>query len=109
MTRIDKVLVSFRGTAGTALTGTFGAKLNAGGSVIPAGTAADDAKGVCCIPGTIAAGQPVSVLMHGELVEFSGAAGTTYYSTGTGGSIGTATTGTKIGFTVEASRLVIAM
>ena len=107
MARIDKAWFVVRAIAGTALTGLVGVKLNAGGSVIPAGTAANDAIGVVCIPGTIAAGYPCSILREGEIVEFSGAAATTYYSTGAAGSIGTATTGTKIGFTVEASRLVV--
>jgi hypothetical protein len=81
--------------------------INAGGSVIPSGTA--DAFGVTCPAGTISAGSPIAVLIRGEVVEFSGIAGTDYYAVTGGGTIGTATGGTFIGKTIEASRLVVNM
>jgi hypothetical protein len=107
MARIDKVVMAVRATAGTALSGLQAVKLDAGGSVVPSGTA--DAFGVTCPGGTIAAGAPVAILLRGEVIEFSGAAATDYYAVTGGGTIGTATGGTRIGKTVEASRLVVTM
>jgi hypothetical protein len=108
MARTDKAHFVVRAPAGTALTGTQNVKLNAGGSVIP--SVANDALGVTCIPGTISAGRPCSVLLKGELVEFGGIAATKYYA-GAGGTIGTASGGSAVpvGWTVEADRLVINM
>ena len=110
MARIDKVTMIFRATAGTALTGTKGVRLDAGGSVVYSGTAAGEAAvGVVCLPGTIAAGKPVGVLMRGEIVEFGGSAGSAYYA-GVSGSVSTTSTNaTQIGFTVEGDRLVVNM
>ena len=110
MARIDKATIVVRGIAGTALTGLKGVYFGAGGSVLPAGTAAgSEADGVVCIPGTIAAGRPVGVIMRGEIVEFGGSAGSVYYS-GVGGTLsGTPTNATRVGKTVEGDRLVIKM
>ena len=105
MARIDKVVQIVRATAGTTLSGLQAVKLS-GGSVVLAGTA--DAVAVTCPGGTISAGAPVGLLMRGEIVEFSGAAATSYYSQG-GGTIGTAVQTSKIGTTIEASRLVVLM
>lgn len=111
MARYDKVHMLVRAPAGTALA-TAGAvsavKLNAGGSVVLAGTA--DALGVIIVPGTVAAGHVVGILLRGEVVEFGGSAGKGYYAQA-GGTVGTAnpTTDTSIGFTVEADRLVVTM
>lgn len=110
MARIDKVTMIVRATAGTALTGVLGVMVNSGGSVVPAGTAAaDQAFGVVCLPGTIAAGSPVGVLIAGELVEFGGSAGSVYYA-GVGGTLSTTSTNSaKVGTTIEGSRLVVHM
>jgi hypothetical protein len=110
MARIDKLWVAARATAGTALTGVLGVLPNAGGSVVPAGTAVGSAAvGVVCIPGTIAAGKPVAVMIKGEIVEFGGSAGSLYYA-GAGGSLSlTSTNATKVGFTLEGDRLVVSM
>lgn len=111
MARYDKVHMIVRAPAGTALA-TAGAVqsvgLNAGGSVVPSGTA--DALGVIVVPGTVAAGHVVGVLLRGEIVEFGGSVGVDYYA-GAGGTIGTAGggTNTKVGFTVEGDRLVVTM
>lgn len=102
--RIDKVVQIVRATAGTTLTGLLGVTVNAGGSVVPSGAA--DADGVVCLPGTIAAGKPVGVLVAGEIVEFGGVAGTDYYA-GAAGAVTTTATGRRIGFTVEGDRLVV--
>lgn len=107
MARIDKTTMVVRAPAGTALSGLQAVKLDTGGSVVPSGTA--DAIGVTCPGGTIAAGAPVAILTRGEIVEFNGAAATKYYAVTGGGTIGTATGGTFIGTTIEASRLVVLM
>lgn len=108
MARIDKVVQVVRATAGTALTGVLGVRINSGGSVVPSGTAAGEgAFGVVCLPGTIAAGKPVGVIKRGELVEFGGSAGSPYYA-GVDGSVSlTTTNATKVGTTIEGDRLVI--
>lgn len=106
MARIDKVVQIVRGTAGATLTGLLGVVFDAGGSVVPSGAA--DADGVVCLPGTIAAGKPVGVLLHGEIVEFGGLAGTEYFA-GAAGAVTTTNTGKKVGFTVEGDRLVVNM
>lgn len=105
--RFDKVVQVVRAPAGTAIAGLTAVTLNSGGSVIPAGTA--NALGVCCPGGTIAAGDPIAMMLSGEVVDFTGSIGTEYYSTG-GGTIGTAASGNdRVGFTVEGSRLVVDM
>jgi hypothetical protein len=88
----------------------MGVKLNSGGSVIPSGTAAaDKAIGLVFAAGSAAAGEVVSVLTRGEIVEFGGSVGTKYYA-GTGGVVGTASTNTQlVGTTVEGDRLVVLM
>lgn len=106
MARIDKITSSFRAIAGTALTGVLGVKLNAGGSVVPSGTPAD-AIGVVCPTGTIAAGKPVTVIQRGELTEFGGTIAGTFYAGASGSVSVTSTNAQKIGYTVEADRLVI--
>ena len=109
MARIDKVGFSFRAIAGTVLVGVQAVKIGTGGSIILAGTAVGDAIGVTFVAGTITAGQPVSVLVKGEIVEFGGSAGSPYYAIG-GGSVGlTPATGTKVGHTVEGNRLVVSL
>lgn len=106
MARIDKSNFLVRGTAGTVLTGLHPVKKDAGGSIVYSGSA--DAIGVVCLPGTIAAGHAVGVLKKGEITEYGGSAGADYYALG-GGSIGTAVGGTKVGFTLEADRLIVDM
>lgn len=111
MARYDKIWMQVRAPAGTALA-TGGAvrsvKLDAGGSIVPSGTA--DALGVIIVPGTIAAGRQASFMVRGEIVEFGGSIATAYYA-GAGGTVGTAGAGghTAVGFTVEGDRLVVTM
>jgi len=110
MARWDKVMVAHRAIAGTALTGVIGVRIGAGGSVFPAGTAlVDRAFGVVTLPGTIAAGEPVAVVVNGEVVEFGGSAGSVYYA-GAGGTLSlTSTNSEKVGTTLEGDRLVVKM
>jgi hypothetical protein len=107
--RYDKVHMIVRAPAGTALA-TAGSvqsvTLNAGGSVVPASAA--NALGVIVVPGTITAGHVIGMLVHGEIVEYGGVAGTKYYSQA-GGTVGTASSATPVGWTVEADRLVVDM
>lgn len=108
MARIDKAWIMVRATAGTALTGLLGVRVGSGGSIFPSGTAlVDRAFGVVCLPGTIAAGEPVGVMKRGEIVEFGGSAGSVYYA-GANGSVSlTSTDSQKVGTTIEGSRLVV--
>jgi hypothetical protein len=65
--------------------------------------------GLVVIPGTIAAGRPVGILVRGEVVEFGGSAGTRYYAPA-GGTIGSVSTNAAtVGFTVEGDRLIVTM
>lgn len=105
MARIDKVAQIVRAPAGTALSGLVPVTLNAGGSVIPSGTS--NAVGVVCTPGTIAAGGIIGVLLHGEIVEAGLTAGQVYYGGVAGTLTTTSTNAVKVGFTVEANRLVV--
>lgn len=108
MARYDKMHMVVRAIAGTALTGVKGVRFDANGEVVYAGTAAGQtAIGVVCLPGTIAAGDPVGVLVRGEIVEFGGSAGSVYYA-GSNGTISTdSTSATQVGVTVEGNRLVV--
>jgi hypothetical protein len=66
--------------------------------------------GVVCKPDAGVALDIVDVMTMGELVEFAGAAGTVYTAHTTTGVISTtaaSATQTPIGFTVEATRLVV--
>ena len=66
--------------------------------------------GVLCKPDAAKAGSIVDIMRDGELVEFAGAAGTAYSANTTTGVISNAAvSGTQInvGFTVEATRLVV--
>lgn len=54
-----------------------------------------------------AADEPVDVMTDGEIVEFAGVAGTNYYAAAADGAISDTNTGTYIGHTVEATRLIV--
>lgn len=109
MARIDKAWVVVRGTAGTALTGCIGVTVNSGGSIVPAGSA--NAKGIVCLPGTIAAGRVVGMVTRGEIIEFGGSAGQSVYAGSTTGTLTatTATGSTLVGYCVEGDRFVVQM
>lgn len=56
------------------------------------------------------AGQVIDIFKLGDFVDCAGlAAGTKYYADATTGVISTTNTGTYVGFTVEADRLVLAI
>jgi len=81
--------------------------LDTNGKVVVAGAGQTGIVGVLVVTEAKNAGDIVDVMTDGEMVECSGlAAGTKYYSS-SAGVINTTTTGTFIGFTVEATRLIV--
>jgi hypothetical protein len=66
--------------------------------------------GVLCVPDARKAGSIVDCMTDGELVEFAGAAGTVYHVTDATGAIAAGAAGagqTRVGHTVEATRLIV--
>lgn len=69
--------------------------------------------GVICPVRNMLVGEPIDVMTDGEIADFTlpggaaAAAGTAYYGTGTTSAVNTTATGTPLGFTVEATRLVV--
>lgn len=115
MARIDKydpVDGGFRAPLAAAYTGAaapIGVGLDTNGRVV-AGAGTTGIVGVLCKPDDAAAGDIVDVMTDGELVEFAGDAGTAYSADTTAGVIDdTAVSATQIhiGFTVEATRLIV--
>lgn len=115
MARIDKVDPvggNIRAPLAAAYTGSatpIGVGLDVNGRVV-AGAGQSGIIGVLCKPKSAAAGDVVDVVKDGELVEFAGVAGTAYTANTTTGAItSAAASGTqiKVGFTVEAGRLVV--
>lgn len=97
-----------------------GAALDVNGRLVVASVGVSGYKGVLVTTMDRHIGDPVDVMTDGEIVEFPGVAGTNYFidaATGlivAGTSTGTATppaaAGSKyVGFTVEATRLVVRM
>lgn len=87
----------------------IGVGLDVNGRVVP-GQGTTGIKGVVCKPDALKAGQPIDVMKDGELVEFAGAAGTVYTANTTTGVISNAAasaTQIVVGFTVEATRLIV--
>lgn len=67
-------------------------------------------KAVLCKPDKAKAGEIVDCMTDGEVVEFAGVAGTNYSVTDATGAIAAGAAGagqTQIGFTVEATRLIV--
>lgn len=70
--------------------------------------AASGVLGVLVVDSAKAAGDIVDVMTAGEIVEVEGlAAGTVYYADAAAGALGTDNTDTRVGHTVEATRLVV--
>jgi hypothetical protein len=87
----------------------IGVGLDVNGRVV-AGAGQTGIVGVLCKPDAAKAGTPVDVMRDGELVEFAGAAGTAYTAATVGGAITNAAvdaTHIKVGFTAEATRLIV--
>lgn len=85
----------------------LGVSLNASGRVVLGGVAVADIVGLVIVTRNAAIGDIVDVMTHGEIVEFAGAAGSKYYAAIAGGGVSTVNTGKLLGFTVEASRLIV--
>lgn len=130
MARIDKVVPgvgSFRAPlllqiASSDIGNVIAVGIDSAGKVVR-GTGQTGYVGVI-VPGrTFAAGQPIDVLKQAEIVEFTvgnagaafaaAAAGTNYYGGSSGALTVTApsagTNAVKLGYTVEASRLIVAV
>lgn len=93
--------------AGAAAPVAFG--IDSNGRAVP-GAGQSGIKGVLCKPNAAAAGDIIDLMVDGELVEFAGVAGTAYTANTTTGVISSAAaSGTQIaiGFTVEATRLIV--
>jgi hypothetical protein len=126
MSRIDKydpVSGGFRAPLAAAYAGSatpVGVALDANGRVVVGALAAGNTGyvGVLCKPDAAAAGSIVDIMTDGELVEFAGVAGSNYFVdaangnivVGTGAQTNTAPAAAgskKIGYTVEATRLIV--
>ena len=115
MARIDKhdpVDGGFRAPLAAAWAGQaapIGVGLDVNGRIV-AGAGQTGIIGVFCKPDAAEAGSNQDVMRDGELVEFAGVAGTVYTAnTVTGVISNAAASGTQIvvGFTVEATRLIV--
>lgn len=86
--------------------------LNASGRVVK-GAGATGVIGVLVVNQAMAAGSTVDVMTDGEIVDFTlhnasaAAAGTRYFGVAADGTFSTTNTGTRLGWTVEASRLIV--
>jgi len=115
LARIDKydpVSGGFRAALAAAYTGAaapIGVGLDTNGRVV-AGAGTTGIVGVLCKPDNAAAGDIVDIMTAGELVEFAGDAGSIYTADTTTGALGvTAADAThiRVGFAVEATRLIV--
>lgn len=115
MARIDKysgVGCGFRAPLAANWTGAaapFGVGLDVNGRVVK-GAGTTGIIGVICKPDDAAAGSIVDIGKDMELVEFAGAAGTSYTANTTTGVISSAAasaTQVYVGSTVEATRLIV--
>jgi hypothetical protein len=115
MARVDKTESAVgvhRAQLAAAYTGAaapIGVGLDSNGRVVP-GAGATGIIGVLCQPSNKAAADVVDIIALGELVEFAGVAGTLYTANTTTGVISSAAasvTQIPVGYTVEATRLVL--
>lgn len=115
MARIDKydpVDGGFRAPLAAAWTGQaapIGVGLNSSGRVVP-GAGQTGIVGVLCKPDDAKLGGIVDIARDAELVEFAGVPGTVYTANTTTGVISNAAasaTQIVVGFTVEATRLIV--
>lgn len=85
----------------------FGVGLDVNGRVVK-GAGQTGVIGVLVLTKVRKAGDIVDVMTDGEVVEFTpGVAGTVYFAAAAGGVVSTTNTGTRLGHTVEATRLVV--
>lgn len=85
-----------------------GVSLNASGKLVKGTAGQSGFVGVVCLTMKRYAGDVVDVMQDGEIVELTGlAAGTSYYMPSTGDGVNTTNTGPKVGWTVEATRMIV--
>lgn len=91
----------------------FGVGLNGSGRVVK-GAGSTGIIGLVCVPSVKAAGDVIDVMTDGEIADFTlnvaataAAAGTRYFGVAADGTLSTTNTGTRVGWTVEAGRLVV--
>lgn len=120
MPRFDKYgpkTGGFRAKLAVALTSSDVGKvwavgLDTNGAVVK-GAGNTGIRGVICAVRAMAIGEPIDVMTDGEIGEFTlqngsaATAGTVYYGVAADGTFNTTNTGTRLGFTAEASRLVV--
>lgn len=107
--KYDPVSGGFRAPLAADYTGSetpIGVGLDANGRVVP-GEGTSGVVGVLIKTWDAAAGDIVDVMTAGEIVEADLAAGTVYYAAAGDGAISTTDTGTRVGHTVEADRMVV--
>jgi hypothetical protein len=86
--------------------------LNSSGRVVK-GAGATGIIGVICPVRAMAASEPIDVMTDGEIAEFTlqngsaAAAGTRYFGVAADGTFNTTNTGTRLGWTAEAGRLIV--
>jgi hypothetical protein len=117
MARFDKydpISGGFRAALNADYTGSanpVGVGVNTSGRVVVGvGAAAIGICGVICQPKNRKAGEVIDVMTSGEIVEFAGSAGVAYTANTTTGAItngAASATQQAVGFTVEASRLIV--
>jgi hypothetical protein len=82
--------------------------LNAAGKVVKGTAGQSGFVGVVCLTKVLNADDVVDVMQDGEIVELTGlAAGTNYYAVASGEGVNTTNTLPKVGWTVEATRMVV--
>lgn len=115
--KYDPVSGGFRAKLNAALTSSdvgvmYAVGLNSSGLVVK-GAGATGVIGVLVVDGPKAASDPVDVMTDGEIADFTlangsaAAAGTRYFGVAADGTFSTTNTGTRLGWTVEASRFVV--
>lgn len=82
--------------------------LNASGKVVKGTAGQSGFIGVVCLTKVVRANGVVDIMQDGEIVELTGlAAGTKYYAPADGNGVNTTNTNPFVGFTVEATRMVV--
>lgn len=85
-----------------------GVSINTTGKVIKGTAGQSGFVGVVCLTMKRYAGEIVDVMQDGEIVELTGlAAGTQYYMPSTGDGVNTTNTNPRVGWTVEATRMIV--
>jgi len=82
--------------------------LNASGKVVKGTAGQSGFVGVVCLTKVLNADDVVDVMQDGEITELTGlAAGTAYYALANGDGVATTNTLPKVGWTVEATRMIV--